>query len=79
MSISASRPYVKKIERGKTEDQEQKAKDLAKQVSVANLAQVKALVEGDVETLRAKLPGKAQEAAEHALDLKYLKERQMNL
>lgn len=46
---------------------------------MANLAQVKALVEGDVETLRAKLPGKAQEAAEHALDLKYLKERQMNL
>lgn len=73
------RSYVTKIERGKTEDREQRAKQLAKQVAEANLAQVKGMVEADVEKLRANLPGQADAAAEHKLDMKYLRDRQLTL
>lgn len=66
-----------KIEKGKVEDRENQAKELEKQVATANLAHVKAMIAADIEILRAKLPGKSHVAAEHALDLKYLKDRQM--
>ena len=73
------RPYVTKIERGKTEDREQKVKELAQQVAAANLVHVKAQIAADTDTLRAKLPGKAEALAEHNLDMKYLRDRQTNL
>ncbi|CAK9038742.1 unnamed protein product [Durusdinium trenchii] len=72
-------PYVTKIERGKTEDREQKVKELAQQVAAANLVHVKAQIAADTDTLRAKLPGKAEALAEHNLDMKYLRDRQTNL
>lgn len=75
----AFRPLIAKIEKGKTEEKEQAAVALAKQVATANLAQVKQQVELDVQALRNKLPGKAHEQAEHALDLKYLRDRQRKL
>lgn len=71
-----SRAHVEKIEQGKVDDREQAAKMYAKQVSAANLAQVKAMLAADIEILRSKLPGKSEEAAEHALNMKYLRDRQ---
>ena len=41
-----------KIEQGKVEQQEQESKALARQVSEAKLAQVKAMVEMDMKILR---------------------------
>ncbi|CAK9097478.1 Uncharacterized protein SCF082_LOCUS45724 [Durusdinium trenchii] len=78
-TVAAFRPYVTKIERGKTEDREQKVKELAQQVAAANLVHVKAQIAADTDTLRAKLPGKAEALAEHNLDMKYLRDRQTNL
>lgn len=75
----AFRPIISNIEKGKTEEKEQAALALAKQVATANLAQVKQQIELDVQALRDKLPGKAHEQAEHALDLKYLRDRQRKL
>ncbi|CAK9076028.1 unnamed protein product [Durusdinium trenchii] len=75
LSVGAMRPFAMKIEKGKVEDRENQAKELEKQVATANLAHVKAMIAADIEILRAKLPGKSHVAAEHALDLKYLKDR----
>ena len=70
------RIHVLKIEQGIVDEREQRAQQLAKQVAAANMAQVKEMLAADAGTLRAKLPGKAEAAAEHALDMKYLRERQ---
>ena len=71
--------HVLRIEQGIIDEREQRAQQLAKQVAAANMAQVKEMLAADVDTLRAKLPGKAEAAAEHALDMKYLRERQQTL
>jgi hypothetical protein len=70
---------VAKIEQGKVEKQEQESKALARQVSEANLAQVKAMVEMDISLLREKLPGKKEALINHELDMKYLRDRQLIL
>ena len=80
--ISSFRPrraLVAKIEQGKVEQQERESKALARQVSDANLAQVKAMVEMDVIVLREKLPGKKEALITHELDMKYLRDRQLIL
>ena len=68
-----------KIEQGKAEQQEQESKALARQVSEAKLAQVKAMVEMDMKILREKLPGKKEALINHELDIKYLRDRQLIL
>jgi hypothetical protein len=70
---------VAEIEQGKVEKQEQESKALARQVSEANLAQVKAMVEMDISLLREKLPGKKEALINHELDMKYLRDRQLIL
>lgn len=73
-----SRSIVANIERGRLEEKEASARTHAKQVAEANLAQIKALIAKDVEILRLKLPGPQDARAEHALDMKYLRDRQQN-
>eukprot|EP00434_Breviolum_minutum_P027937 symbB.v1.2.024718.t1/scaffold2362.1/size81346/1 len=49
---------------------EQAAEALAKQVAVATFAEISGMIERDLEILRQKLPGKREQAAESALDMK---------
>lgn len=78
-SMFCSRPFVMQIEKGRADAKEQAAEALAKQVAVATFAEISGMIERDLEILRQKLPGKREQAAESALDMKYLRERQANL
>ncbi len=67
------------IEKGRAEAKEQAAEALAKQVAVATFAEINGMIERDLQILQQKLPGREEQAAENALDMKYLRERQANL
>lgn len=73
------RALVQQIEKGRIEEAEKKHHELTKQIASATLLQVEAMFQSDLEKLKAKLPGKKEAAAEHALNIKYLKDRQKNL
>ena len=67
------------IEKGLAEEREAHAQLLAKQVADATFAQIEANVHGDIKILQAKLPGAAEQQADAALDLKYVRDRQLTL
>ena len=67
------------IEKGLAEEKEAQAQALAKQVAEATFAQIEANVTSDIKILQSKLPGAAEQAADAALDLKYVRDRQRTL
>ena len=74
-----SRPTVLQIERGLTEEKEAAAQALAKEVARATLAEIQGMFDRDLDILKKKLPSKPEQAVESALDMKYLRERQLSL
>ena len=67
------------IERGRTDEKEAAAQALARDVAKATLAEIQGMFARDMEILKLKLPGKADQAAETARDVKYLRDRQQSL
>ena len=57
---------------------EEKAQVLAQKVAQATLAQLLGQLEGDILKLRSALPTRASQAMETALDVKYVKDRQLS-
>lgn len=57
---------------------EEKAQALTQKVAQATLAQLVGQLEGDILKLRSVLPNRASQAMETALDVKYVKDRQMS-
>lgn len=70
---------MQQIERGLTEEKEAAAQALAKEVARATLAEIQGMFGRDVDILKKKLPSKPEQAVESALDMKYLRERQLSL
>lgn len=50
---------------------------MAQNLREADFAQLKAKVEADLATLESQRPKRGLEAEQHALDMKYLRDRQM--
>lgn len=73
------RTFVLQIEKGRTEQKEAEEQKVAKQVAEANLLQIQTLVRRDMQNLQEKLPGAVEQATESALDMKYLRDRQLPL
>lgn len=77
MPFNASgRPFIAKMEATVRADKEEKANQLAHNLRQADLQQLIAKLESDMVILRARKPQEGQVAKEHALDMKYLQERQ---
>ena len=69
---------MQQIERGLTEEKEASAQALAKEVARATLAEIQGMLDRDMDILKKKLPGKPEQAVESALDMKYMRERQLS-
>ena len=69
---------MQQIERGLTEEKEASAQALAKEVARATLAEIQGMLDRDMDILEKKLPGKPEQAVESALDMKYMRERQLS-
>ncbi|CAK9052510.1 unnamed protein product [Durusdinium trenchii] len=68
--VSAFRPLKAQIEQGRVQAIEEETVRLRADVAKANFAQVKTLIERDMQTLKDKLPGAQDSARETALDMK---------
>lgn len=71
-----ARPLKAQIEQGRVQAIEEETVRLRADVAKANFAQVKTLIERDMQTLKDKLPGAQDSARETALDMKYIRDRQ---
>ena len=67
------------IEQGRAQEKEAAVAARAKQVAEATLAQVQDQVRRDMESLERHLPSREDQTAEHALDMKYIRDRQATL
>ena len=67
------------IEKGEADAKEAVAIQLAKDVATATLSEIKAKFQRDMDCLSAKLPSQDEQSVENALDVKYMRDRQMNL
>ncbi|CAK9030600.1 unnamed protein product, partial [Durusdinium trenchii] len=76
-SISVLRDIVKASEQRLSREAEQCNEELEKKLHEATLQHLKAKVEQDLELLRKRMPTKEAEAIESALDVKYVRDRQM--
>ncbi|CAK9022466.1 FO synthase subunit 1 [Durusdinium trenchii] len=74
-SLGAFRPFVAKIEGTARRAKEEKDAQLAQNLREADFAQLKAKVEADLATLESQRPKRGLEAEQHALDMKYLRDR----
>lgn len=83
MSRSLAAPHCRALlVKRETEIQiqaDEKAQELAKKVAAATLEQLRAQLTADVEKFRSQLPSKLDETVECAKDMKYIRDRQMNL
>lgn len=75
----ASRTFLAQIQSNHREEKEQKAQELARAVQEATFKQLQTQIEGDMAILREKLGSSQDQAVETAKDLKYVRERQMQL
>ena len=72
-----SRPFVDKVETAVQNAKDEKDAELARNVRKADLEQIVAKVSKDMEVLQKHLsPAEDRRAEEHALDMKYLRDRQ---
>ena len=67
------------IEKGEADAKEAVAIQLAKDVATATLSEIKAKFQRDMDCLSAKLPSRDEQSVENALDVKYMRDRQLNL
>lgn len=67
------------IEKGQTDEREAQAVALAKEVARATLTELQAKFQRDLECLKVKLPSRDEQAVANALDVKYMRDRQMTL
>ena len=74
-----TRDIVKASEQRLSREAEQCNEELEKKLHEATLQHLKAKVEQDLELLRKRMPTKEAEAIESALDVKYVRDRQMCL
>ena len=73
------RNIISNLESKQSQEQEERAHLLAQKVAQATFDQIKAQVEADVQKIRATLPSKDSQALQTAKDMKYVKDRQLNL
>ena len=71
------RPLVAKIDAGLRSEKEEKEAKLAQNLRQADYDALDAKLTSDFDLLKSDRPDATEEAAEHALDMKYLRERQM--
>ena len=71
------RVFIAQIESASREEEDAKAAEAARHVRQANLLQVKTWLENDVEKLRAQTGSKLSQQVKTALELKYVRDRQM--
>lgn len=79
MAGSCGRPLVAKLEASIRLEKEEKEQRIALNLRQADFESLAAKIERDFETLEARNPKESQRAQEHALDMKYLRERQQPL
>lgn len=70
------RPFIARMEATCRADKEEKATKLAENLRQADLQQLVAKLENDIALLRSLKPQADQIAKDHALDMKYLQDRQ---
>ncbi|CAK9045245.1 unnamed protein product, partial [Durusdinium trenchii] len=68
--------FAEKISQGRMEEKEEKAMLAKKELARATYQHVLAMLESDVKILEEQLPGPVEAAAETALDMKYIRDRQ---
>jgi hypothetical protein len=73
------RTYVARVEQSARSEKMKREADLAANVRAADLTQLLARLEADMELLSSKENNSASRAAETAKDMKYLWDRQLNL
>lgn len=78
-SLVFSRPFIATIENATKSRKEKEAEDLAADVRQADLKQIMARIDADFAALDAMSGGDAKEAVETALDMKWIRDRQMIL
>ena len=77
--FSAFRTIITAHETRQNMAKEEKAQELAQKVVLATLEQLKGQVADDMVLIRAALPSKEDQTMETAKDMKFVKDRQMNL
>lgn len=78
-SISHCRPFVAKIEAAIQSERDDRDAELAKNLRKADFESIMAKVEKDFDLLQKHLQPSEARTDEHALDMKYLRDRQQPL
>ena len=73
------RPIVSKIESAAENQKHDREAELARNLRKADYEQVIAKVNADMDVLESQVSPEVQKQQEHALDMKYLRERQLQL
>ena len=76
LMLARCRAVAHEIENRQVREIEERDRELAERVNTATLEQIKAKVASDMAILKEHVPSKEKDAAEAALDIKYLQERQ---
>ena len=71
------RTQIKKFETRLADEAEERKAELAKKVESATFEQISAQIADDLTLLRAELPTPVSQAVATALDMKYIRDRQM--
>lgn len=75
----SGRLIIAKYETQLSMQAEDKLREAAEKVFKATFDQIKAQIDSDLKILREKLPSREAQTIELAQDMKYMKDRQMNL